>query len=179
MALVAGDVKIDPTLTQALGTIGQNAKNQVGSIYNQARARYAADNRGFGSPSARLSPGSYGADRFATTQGLSEGNLEAGMGEMEGSTAYNDRLLQRDYDQQRQLAEATADALKPSLLSQIFSGIGGAADAGGRGMALYNMLPRNNMNPRFANTPSTLSINPTDNYGFENYGLPAYRRGGY
>ena len=184
MPLFASDVKIPDALSQSFQQIGQQGTNNINSIYGNLKNRYAADARGYRPGGPDMGPGSYAGERFATGQGLSQGNLEAGLGGTLGETGYKDTLAERDYQQQRQIAEAAAEAARPSVLEQVLQGIGGAANSGLQAAALYKQFSTPSMSPGTANTPSTLSLpgytNPFD-YGFENYGVPSYRTvgGGY
>lgn len=170
MALFASDVKISPTLGEAFTGIGQNTQGAIGNTYNAAKKRYAADDRGLRPGGPDLSPNSYAGQRFATTQGLSSGSAASSLGGLAGDTAYKDTLAQRDYDQQRQIAEAAAEAARPSLLDQIMQGIGSGASAGLQGAAIYKQFARPNMDPRYATAPDSLSLaTPRNRYGLGGY----------
>lgn len=130
MPLTASGVKLPGgDLGDVFSGIGTQAYNNINNNYNVARQKAAGDApaQGFRGPL------DYTTQRLGTTQGLDVGNLESGMGGQLGQTAYNDTLSQRDYNQKMQLAEEAARLNKPSLLEQVFSGIG----AVGKPVATY------------------------------------------
>lgn len=128
MPLYASDVKIPADLSGAIsgvGSPGYNAYNQINSNYGAARKKLKTDTsvRGMaGDPTAN--PNSYESQRLAATQGLDIGSLESALGGGLGDTAYKNRLGEREYDQNTQLADEIGALNKPDLLQQIFGGIG-------------------------------------------------------
>jgi hypothetical protein len=145
MALMAGGVKMPQDLTDALSTIGGSGTAGINNIYGQARQRQAGDMAALGrAPSSN----SYGGQRLGVQQGLDQGNLEASLGGVLGDTGYKNTLAERDYNQNRQLAEETAALNKPSLLQQIMQGIGSVGKTaatyyGMKGMNSGSQLPAN------------------------------------
>lgn len=129
MPLLASDVKLPNDLGSVFSGIGTNASNNISNNYNLARQKAASDAtaQGFRGPL------DYTTQRLGTTQGLDIGNLSSGLAGGLGDTAYKDTLSQRDYNQKMQLAEEAARLNKPSLLEQVFSGIG----AVGKPIATY------------------------------------------
>lgn len=108
-------------LADALSGIGAKGTAGINDIYSQAKTRRSGEQQMLG-----MAPGSdsYGAERMPISQKLSQGSLESSLGGVLGNTGYQDALSQRDYEQKRQLAEETASLNKPSLLDQIFQGVG-------------------------------------------------------
>jgi hypothetical protein len=106
-------------LADTFSNIGSGAMGAINSNYANLKGRTAQDSnvRGTGQ-------NSYAANRYGVQQGLDTGNLEATLGGGLGDTAYKDVLSQRGYNQQSDLANQIAQLNKPSLLDQIFKGVG-------------------------------------------------------
>lgn len=128
MTLLASDVALPPDLLSSLSGFGSNAYNAINNNYNAASQKQAQDQsvKGYASPGGN----SYGAERLAATKGLDIGNLEAGLGGGLGNTAYTNAIQQRNFGQQKQIADLIGGAMAPTTLQQIFAGIGGGAGAG-------------------------------------------------
>lgn len=154
MALYAGNVNIDPTLSGALSGAngpGTNAYNKIKQNYGQAQGQFGADAAARGmSASAAVGPGSYAGDQFATKQGLDVGNLESALGGGLGKTAYQNTLAQRDFGQNEQLAEQAGALNKPDLLQEILGGIGGV----GKTAATYYGMKKGGGSGNMAPPPS-------------------------
>lgn len=132
--ITAKNTTISPALAATMGSIGTTAYKNIGSNYAGAKTKLANDATARGmSGSKATAPNSYAGQRLATTQGLDTGNLESALGGQIGSTAYQDTLQNRDYQQQSSLAQQIADLNRPSKLQQIFQGIG----AVGKPVATY------------------------------------------
>lgn len=173
MALVAGQVQLPQDLGSIFSGIGTNAYNNINNNYNQARQQSASDASALG----RSAPGSYNTQRLGTTQGLDIGNLESGMGSALGNAGYQNQIAQRNYGQQRQLADIIGAASAPSTLQEIFQGIGGGAKAITPWLGMMGGPSSSVPGSQYANTPNSLSLMPTDYSGFENYGFPGYGGG--
>lgn len=132
--ITAKNTTISPDLAATMGTIGTTAYNNIGSNYAGAKTKLANDAAARGMSATRaVAPNSYAGQRLGTTQGLDVGNLESSIGGQIGSTAYQNALQNRDYQQQSSLAQQIADLNRPSKLQQIFQGIG----AVGKPVATY------------------------------------------
>lgn len=144
MALYASDVKIPPDLSGAIsgvGSPGYSAYNTINANYGAAKKRMMGDAATLGmNPDVMTGPNSYGGQRLAATQGLDVGNLESALGGGLGQTGYQNTLQQRDYEQQRQLAEEIGRLNKPDLLQQILGGVG---SVGGTAAQIYGAYGRN------------------------------------
>lgn len=160
--LYATDVKIPPDLGASLKGIGTNAYNSIGSNYDAARKKLSdeASARGM-KGSAITAPGSYSGQRFGASQGLDVGNLESALGGGLANTGYQDTLAQRDYEQNRQLAEEAGSLNKPDLLQQILGGIG---SVGGTVGGIYGAFGKNKSKP--ITTPTAASMAPPSYYDF-------------
>lgn len=119
--ITAKGTSISPDLAAALGGAGAVASTKIRSNYADANKKQAMGAKALGK---RTGSNSYGAERMATTQGLDQGNLEAALGGQLGSTAYENALQDRDYDQNLGLVDQIAALNRPDMLEQIFSGIG-------------------------------------------------------
>lgn len=119
--LYASDVKVPQDLTSSLSGIGNQGTAGINSIYSGLKQRQAQEGMVRGQ---RPGANSYGPQRLGIQKGLDQGSLEAALGGVLGDTGYQNTLAERDYNQQRQLAEEAAALNKPSLLEQIFQGIG-------------------------------------------------------
>lgn len=129
--ITAQNTTISPDLAKTLGTVGTSAAGAIGANYAGAKSKLASDAAARGmSATKAVAPNSYAGSRLATTQGLDQGNLESALGGQLASTAYQDKLQQRDYGQQLSLAQQIADLNRPSTLQQIFQGIGAAGKTG-------------------------------------------------
>lgn len=133
----AGDIGISSGLTDAFGNVGTTAQTNIGDQYGSLKQRYSSDARGIPQGTQSLGPNSYGGQRFATQQGLDVGNLHAALGGQIGNASYQDALNQRDYEQRRQLAEETAALNKPSLLEEMFKGVGAVGKTAGAAYGMY------------------------------------------
>lgn len=122
MPMYASDVKIAPDLSSAIGGIGKNAYGAINSNYDAAKQKMLQDANARGM--APGGPNSYGSQRMATSQGLDVGGLESAIGGGLGDTSYKDKLAQREFEQNKSLAEEAASLNKPGLLEQILGGIG-------------------------------------------------------
>lgn len=146
--LMAGDVKINKDLSNALGGIGDQQQKSVSDIYAKKRSQLMADAR----PNAGvLAPGSYASDRLNTGEGQSMANLRGSLESVLGNTAYADKKSEREYQQNYELAKRIGDLMSPSVYEQVLSGLGGGAQAGGQFYGLYNALNR----PQVASAPRT------------------------
>lgn len=125
MALLASGVQLPPDLASTFSGIGTNAYNRIGQNYAKAGTMPTFD------PSLGGGTGvtDYQKQRLAATQGLDIGNLEAGLGGELGNTGYQNTLAQRDFNQQKMIADLIGEAAAPSTLQEIFAGIGGGARA--------------------------------------------------
>lgn len=119
--LFADSVKLAPDLAATFKTIGSKGTGGINDIYSQMKSRQAQEGKARGQI-----PGSnsYGADRMGVQQGLDQGALEASLGGQLGDTSYKDALAQREFEQNKALAEETGRLNKPDLLQQIFQGLG-------------------------------------------------------
>jgi hypothetical protein len=174
MPLTAGQVTLPRDLSDVFGGIGTGAYNQIGQNYGGALAKSAGDASAQGFAGG---PTDYTKQRLAATQGLDIGNLEAGLGSGLGNAAYKNQLGQRDYTQQSQLANIIGGAMAPSTLQEIFQGIGGGAKALTPWLGMMGGSSNKIPGMAYANTPSPLSVMPTDPSGFENYGYGGYGGG--
>ena len=157
--MTASDVALPQDLSGILGTVGAGRTAGINNIYNQAKQRQTAENAALG---RRPGANSYGPQRLGVQQGIDQGNLEASLGGILGNTGYQNTLAERDYGQQRQLAEEAAALNKPSLLDEIFQGIGAV---GKTGATYYGMKGRGGGgggggNGYFPNTSSGGGYNP-------------------
>jgi hypothetical protein len=128
--LTAAGIQIPSDLTAAFGNIGQNAQQGIQSNYTNLNQQRVGEAGALGRPAAS---NSYTPQRMGVQQGLDVGNLEGALGGVEGNTAYENAIQNRGYNQNLSLAQETAALNKPSLLDQIFQGVG----AVGRPMATY------------------------------------------
>ena len=129
MALFASGVQLPSDLSQSIGGVGIKTYNQIGSNYDAARKKLAADASARGlSGTQAVAPGSYADQRLNASKGLDVGNLEASLGGGLGNTAYQNALGERGYNQDMALTNEIADLNKPSMLEQV---LGGAGAAGG------------------------------------------------
>lgn len=122
MPLFASGVAMPKDLTDALASVGTGGTAGINDIYSQAKKRQGQEAMALGRPTGA---NSYGPQRFGVQQGLDQGNLEATLGGVLGDTGYKNALQEREFQQNKQLAEEAARLNKPSLLQQIFQGIGG------------------------------------------------------
>lgn len=140
--MFAGGVKMPQDLTDALSGIGAGGTAGINNIYSQAKQRQAQE----GALKVPGNANSYGPQRMGVQQGLDQGGLEAALGGVLGDTGYKDTLQEREFGQNKQLAEETAALNKPSLLQEILQGIGGVGKTAGtyygmKGMNSGGQLP--------------------------------------
>jgi|SRR5882672_890591 len=166
MALYASGVKIDPTLSGTLSGVGTGAYNAIGSNYDAAKKKMQQEGQVLGRPAGS---NSYGAQRLGQTQGLDVGNLESSLGGGVGNTAYKDTLDQREYEQNRQLAEEAGRLNKPDLLSQILGGIG---SVGGTAAGIYGAYGKN----RTPSMPPGSAFPRGDTAMYQPFTYPMYGR---
>lgn len=121
MTMFAGGVSMPKDLTDALAGVGAGGTAGINNIYSQAKQRQMQEGQVLG---RRGNANSYGSQRLGVQQGLDQGNLEANIGGILGDTGYKNKLAEREYEQNRQLAEEAGRLNKPSLLQQIMQGIG-------------------------------------------------------
>lgn len=163
MSLYSSDVKIDPTLSGTLSGVGTPAYNTINSNYDAAKKKLMGDASARGmNGAAAVAPGSYAGTRLAATQGLDTGNLETALGQGIGSTAYNNTLQNREYNQNTQLANEIGALNKPDLLQQILSGVG---NVGGTAAGIYGAWGKNAKAPTPA-SPVASYQQPPSYYDF-------------
>ncbi len=151
-------------LTDALAGIGAGGTAGINDIYSQAKERQAKEN-------ALKVPGninSYGPQRMGVEQGLDQGNLEAVLGGVLGDTGYKNTLEEREFDQNKQLAEEAARLNKPSLLQEIFQGIGGVGKTAGAYYGMKGMNSGGQLPAQYQGGPDygRLSLYKGNPYGF-------------
>lgn len=155
MALTAGQVILPQDLSNVFSGVGTKAYKNIGINYNNAmgKATQDASAQGFGG-----GPLDYTKERLGSQEGLDIGGLETGLGSGLGETGYKEALNLRNFNQQKQLADIIGDAAAPSMLQQIFSGIGGGSKAVGQTLPFLQMLNRRE-------TPSTPQLSDLMGYG--------------
>lgn len=126
--LYASGVGIPSNLDVSLRGIGKAGAQGIQDAYAPLAARQQAE---AGVRGLRPGTNSYGPQRLGVQQGLDTSSMQAAFNNQLGDTAYKNQLAERDYGQQRQLAEETASLNKPSILEQILSGIGSAGKVAG------------------------------------------------
>ncbi len=146
--ITATNTAIPKDLAGTFSAVGAGALGGIGANYNNLAQRQQQES------GARMQPptgNSYGPQRFAVQQGLDTGNLESALGGQLGSTAYNDALSNRDYQQSASTADEIARLNRPSALQEIFKGIGAVggpvatyAGAGGFGGSGGGNIPNAN-----------------------------------
>jgi len=137
--LYASGVAVPQDLSAALSGIASQGTQGISDIYGRARQRQTQEGAVLGRPAGS---NSYGSQRLAQTQPLAQGGLEASFGGQLGNTGYQNTLQQREFNQNKQLADAYAQAMRPDLLMQVLSGLGAGAGAAGQYAGLIRSMPR-------------------------------------
>lgn len=134
MPMTADNIQLPADLSQALGTTYAKPKQAIGANYDFLRKR-ASPNYYYG---AGL--GDYAKERLGTQEGLDTQGLSNSLYANLGNAGYEDWKAIRDFNQKKQLAQETADVLKPSLFEQIMGGLSGGSRAALQGAQLYSLL---------------------------------------
>lgn len=160
MSLVAGDVGLSPDLASSLGQIGTARSKTIRGNYGTAAGQAGSDASARGMSGA----GDYNTNRLNATQGLDEGNLESVLGGVLGNSSYQDKLAQRDYGQQMQLANEVGSTAGLSSLEQVLGGVGAATKTGA---AISPFVRGNSTPPPQASNTGPLSMYPSgDPYSY-------------
>lgn len=125
--LFAGDINLDPKLTDALGGVSTSAKGSLADQYGKLKTRFNSGGVVSGRPAS-----DYNAERMGATQGLGEIGIDNSLEGVLGDTSYKDALSERDFQQSMDLAKRIGALNKPSLFQEIFSGLGSAAGGVGQ-----------------------------------------------
>lgn len=175
MALYASGVTIPADLSGSIagvGSPGYNASNNIASNYVAAKKRFGGDAsvRGMNAGAA-TGAGSYTGGRLATTQGLDTGNLESALGGGVGSTAYQDALSQRDFQQQSQLANQIGSLNGMNTLEQVLGGVGAVGGTAAKIYGAYgsNRPSSSSPNPDYATMPGSGDLSLWGEGGYDPY----------
>lgn len=173
MSLYASGVTIDPTLSGSLagvGSPGYNASNNIAANYAAAKKKMGNDaSVRRMNATAATGPSSYGGNQLAVKQGLDTGNLESALGGGLGTTAYQNALQQRDFEQQESLANQVGSLNGMNTLEQVLGGVGSVGSAAATAYGAFGKNKTGNNqnppNPSYANTPAPMSL-----YGDQGFG---------
>lgn len=141
---------------------GQKASDAIGANYSRLQDRQAQESETRGMPAGT---NSYGAERFATKQGLDQDALGSALGGQIAQGSYQDAKKLRDYKQQKQIADLLGKAMRPDTFQQIVGGLNGGANAAGQYTALYRSLGPRGTSPM--NSPSPMSMGRRPTYDYE------------
>lgn len=164
MATTANQINLDPKLASLLQTIGAPQSTAISGSYG----RYGDQMRRDARPGATVStsPGTYGANRLAVRERLSQGGLSSGLAGVLGGEGLADWKSNRDFGQNMALAQLSGDLMKPSTLEQVLGGLGVGAKAGGQFAGLYNSMKKPQSQPYQDMGPSLNYYNPgSSGYG--------------
>ena len=131
--VTASGVGLDSNLAQSLGQQAQGSQNSLNQVYNRIRSRYAKD----------VGPnpsGGYADQRLAQAQKLSNLGLRGNLESVLGGAGYGTYKINREAEQNRNLAQYIGDLNKPSILQEVLGGLSGASQTGGQFAGLYSSL---------------------------------------
>ena len=153
MAFMAGDVKLIESLKQPLSGYATAAKGSLQDALGRITARSKEGQQATG----RVQ-GNYGAEQIGQAGMMSERGIEDRLNSVLGNASYGDTLAQKKFEQDMALAKRIGKLNRPSTLTQVITGLGGAVDTGVQAKGLYDAL--NRPSSRAGNVQFGLSSNP-------------------
>ena len=135
MAFMAGDVKLIDSLKQPLSGYATAAKGSLQDALGRITARSQAGQQASGRPQ-----GEYAGQQFEQASMMGQRGIDDTLGGVLGNASYGEAIAAKKFDRDMALAKRIGALNKPSTLSQVFQGIGGAADAVGQAKGLYDSL---------------------------------------
>lgn len=137
MAFMAGDVKLIEGLKQPLGGYATAAKGSL----QDALGRISSRSKQSQEASGRVT-GEYTGQQLDQAGVMGERGIEDALGGVIGNASYTDALNQKKFEQDMMLAKRIGSLNRPSTLTQVIQGLGGAVDTGVQAKGLYDALNR-------------------------------------